>query len=495
MSKSIAQQVAEMSPEEQAEILSAVNHEDLIYDWSFWGRPEQFIRGNHFITALIAGRAFGKSRALSEWVREVATKYPGCRIALVGRTTADVIGTMINGESGIIAVHPPEERPEHQVSKRRLVWPNGSIAETFSSQEPSQLRGPQFHFAACDETGTWLHIPDDSGLTAWDNVKFATRLKFFDGKESVEPQIVVATTPKKTETIIDLFEEAVKKPHRVKIVTGSTFDNAGNLSAVQLEELTDLYGGTQVGRQELYGELLGDIEGVMWTADLIEGPRIKDFRYDPYSFPIRIVAVDPSMSEEPRDECGIVVIGATSERNLHKRKAFVIEDVSGRMAPAVWAQRVVDMAKKYNAVVVVEKNQGGDMLPLTIHSIDPDVKVFTVWARGSKSERAQPVVMRYQQGRVHHLGYFEKLENQMTTWDPEHSKKSPDRVDALTWGIHAAIIKPPAGLGQGGVTVRAARGRLPGYGQKTRGVKGMGRTMVTQENVDPPWYRDLTSRM
>lgn len=472
MSKSIAQQVAEMSPEERAEVLAGIDHEKLIYDWSFWGRPEQFIRGPHFITALIAGRAFGKSRALSEWVREVATKYPGCRIALVGRTTADVIGTMINGESGIIAVHPEGEKPEHQVSKRRLVWPNGSIAETFSSQEPSQLRGPQFHFAACDETGTWLHIPDDSGLTAWDNIKFATRLKFFDGEASVQPKIVVATTPKKTDTIIDLFDQAEKKPEKVKIVTGTTFDNAGNLSEVQLEELLDLYGGTQVGLQELYGQLLTDIEGVMWSEDLIEGPRIKDGRYDPLGFPIRVVAVDPSMAENPKDECGIVVVGFSAERKLGKRHAYVIEDASLRASPKVWAERVVKLAQKYSAPVVVEKNQGGDMLPLTIHGIDPDIKVFTVWARGSKSERAEPVVMRYQQGRVHHLGYFDKLERQMTTWDPEHSKKSPDRVDALNWAIHAGMIKPPEGLVPKVVTIRRPRGKMPDAAAKVRGTKG-----------------------
>ena len=441
----------------------------------------------------LAGRALiptHNTRTSSEWVREKAIKYPGCRIALVGRTTADVIGTMINGESGIIAVHPEEERPEHQVSKRRLVWPNGSIAETFSSQEPSQLRGPQFHFAACDETGSWLHVPDDSGLTAWDNVRFATRLRYFDMSraENVEPQILVTTTPKKTDVIIDLFEEAEKKPDRVKIVSGSTFENKGNLSAVQIEELVDLYGDSPIGRQELYGELLGDIEGVMWTDEMIEAARL--YGAVPPHFPIRIVAVDPSMSDKPRDECGIIVLGITGESQLSKRHAYILHDASGHMSPKEWAPLVVKLAEEYNADIVVEKNQGGDMLPMTLHAINPNVRVHTVWAKGSKAERTEPIVMRYRQKRVHHVGAFTKLENQMVTWDPEHSKRSPDRIDALNWGVRAGLISPPEGLGPSNISVRKTRAKMPSRRRGARRLPAFGLTPSEQEgyyNLTPKW--------
>ena len=431
----------------------------------------------------LAGEEFivtHNTRTVSEWVREKATKYPKCRIALVGRTTADVIGTMINGESGILAVHPDEDKPEHQISKRRLVWPNGSIAETFSSMEPSQIRGPQFHFAACDELGSWLSVPDDSGLTAWDNIKFATRLEYFRGAEHSKPQILVATTPKRSETIMDLFEDSKKRPDRVKIVTGSTFDNVANLSQDVVEELQDKYAGTDIGRQELYGELLEDIQGVMWDLETLNSPVVRVSHIDPFSFPLRIVSVDPSTSENPRDECGIVVLGITGERKLAKRHAFVLQDASGHFPPSVWAQRVVDLAEKFDAKVVVEKNQGGDVVPTLLKTIEPNIKVYTVWAKGSKSERAQPVVTKYQRGRVHHVGYFPDMEAQMTTWDPEHSKKSPDRVDALVWGVIAGIVKPPEGLGPGSIKVHKPIGRLPVSSGQMEG--------------HPEWYRALTGR-
>lgn len=406
----------------------------------------------------LAGKALiptHNTRSGAEWVRETAQKYPGCRIALVGRTTADVIGTMINGESGILAVHPPSERPEHQVSKRRLVWPNGTIAETFSSQEPSQLRGPQAFRTWADELGSWLHTADDSGLTAWDNAKFMTRLPYDD----VEPQILVTTTPKRTQSIIDLFDEAEKKPDKVKIMTGSTFDNAANLSAIQLEELRDLYEGTEIGRQELDGELLRNLTGIMWTLDMLEDNRdLAPQR----AFPYYIVAVDPSVSDARRDECGIIVLGVTNHPKARNRHAYVVEDLSGQMGPKEWAPVVVEAAKKYHAPVIVEKNQGGDMLPMVLQAIEPDVRVFTVWARKSKAERAEPVVAKYKSKKVHHFGHFPELENQMTTWDPQHSKKSPDRVDALCWGVYAALLTPPVGLFSGGLKARAARGRVPG---------------------------------
>lgn len=458
MGKSLAQIVAALSPQERADVLEGLDHEKLAYDWSFWGRPEQFVPEGHFIHMICQGRGAGKTRSGAEWVRETAMKYPGCRIALVGRTTADVIGTMINGESGIMAVHPPSERPEHQVSKRRLVWPNGTIAETFSSQEPSQLRGPQAFRTWADELGSWLHTADDSGLTAWDNARFMTRLPYGD----VEPQILVTTTPKRTQSIIDIFEEADEKPEKVMIVTGSTFDNAVNLSAVQLQELRDLYEGTDIGRQELSGELLRNLIGIMWTQEMIEETRdLAPQR----AFPQYVIAVDPSVSDARRDECGIIVLGVTRHARVRDRHAFVVEDLSGQMGPKEWAPVVTNAAKKYHAPVVVEKNQGGDMLPMVLQTIDPNVRVFTVWAKKSKAERAEPVVAKYKQKKVHHFGHFPELENQMTTWDPENAKKSPDRVDALSWGIYAVLLTPPPGLLSGGLTARASRGRLPESGQ------------------------------
>src|SRR5690606_4074801 len=202
------------------------------------------------------------TRAGAEFVRDRAMKYPGCRIALVGRASGDTTGTIIYGESGIMSISPESERPHHKISQRKLIWPNGSTAETFSSQEPSQLRGPQFHFALADELGSWLHTKDDSGLNAWTNLKIATRLEYMKEGKRADPQIFVATTPKRVETITEILERYEEKPGSVSITRGTTYDNVANLSQMQLEELTDTYANSDIGRQELMGEMLMGNEGV-----------------------------------------------------------------------------------------------------------------------------------------------------------------------------------------------------------------------------------------
>lgn len=471
MAKSLAMKVAELSPEERAAIFADLTDEQkeaLLYDWSFWGRPEQFVPEGSFIHLALAGRGFGKTRAGAEFVRDRAMRYPGCRIALVGRASGDTTGTIIYGESGIMSISPESERPQHKISQRKLIWPNGSIAETFTSQEPSQLRGPQFHFALADELGSWLHTKDDSGLNAWANLKIATRLEY-NGPNGLhsDPQIFVATTPKRVDTIQDILDRKEEKPGSVTIVRGSTYDNIANLSAMQVEELTEMYEGTEIGRQELMGEMLEDNEGILWTHELIG--RFRDHSIDQPRLPFVVIAVDPSVAENPTDECGIVVIGATSHRQLHKRHAFVLEDASVKAPPQEWAKIVADLAVKYNAPVVVERNQGGALVPMAVHGVNPDVKIFTVWAGGSKKVRAEPAVIRYQAGKVHHWGFHPMLESQMVTWDPENSKKSPDRVDALVWGIHATLIAPPKGIFPTRIRAKAPIGSLPSG-------LGMGRT-------------------
>lgn len=400
------------------------------------------------------------TRAGAEFVRDRALRFPGCRIALVGRASGDTTGTIIYGESGIMEISPESERPQHKISQRKLIWPNGSIAETFSSQEPSQLRGPQFHFALADELGSWLHTKDDSGLNAWANLKIATRLEYNGpGGLHSDPQIFVATTPKRVDTIQDILDRKESKPKSVSIARGSTYENIANLSTMQVEELTEMYEGTEIGRQELMGEMLGDNEGVLWTYELIG--RYRDHRDDPPNLPFRVIAVDPSVAENPSDECGIVVVGATNHRQLHKRHAYVLEDASIKAPPQVWAKVVADLAVKYNAPVVVERNQGGQLVPMAVHGVNPDVKIFTVWAGGSKKVRAEPAVIRYQAGKVHHWQFHPMLESQMVTWDPENSKKSPDRVDALVWGIYATLIEPPKGIFPTKIRARAPQGALP----------------------------------
>ena len=270
------------------------------------------------------------------------------------------------------------------------------------------------------------------------------------------PKIVAMTTPKRTPFLRELLE-LVEKDDGIILRRGSTMDNAGNLSQGYLDTILGLYEGTSLARQELYGEMLDNVEGTLWQDDLIDPTRVREL---PSGLSI-VVGVDPSVSENPRDECGIVVVGSTRERQMHKRHGFVIEDASVHGSPMLWARRVVAMANKYRAPVVAEVNQGGALVRSAIHGIDPSVRVVDVRAHVGKVLRAEPVVLAYEQRRVHHLGVLPDLESQMLGWVPESSKRSPDRIDALVHALSALLVKQPAGFSAGGVRSKSASGSVP----------------------------------
>jgi phage terminase large subunit-like protein len=272
--------------------------------------------------------------------------------------------------------------------------------------------------------------------SAWDNLQIATRL----GRN---PQVFVATTPRRVPAVIELFERAISDPASIDLIRGSTKANR-HLSASYHATLDGLYAGTSVARQELDGELLMDVDGAIWSTEMIDDHR----DHSPpniMKLPLRAIGVDPSVAERPRDECGIVVVGASGERQLHQRQAWIYQDHSFLADPKSWADRVVELARGYNAVVVVERNQGGQLVKNTLKGIDPTIPVVDVWAKQGKRIRAEPVALAYQQGRVHHTDYFGLLEDQMTTWDSETSTRSPDRMDALVWALHALLVKTPDG--------------------------------------------------
>jgi phage terminase large subunit-like protein len=455
---SLAQIVAELVDEEREAILSGMDEEKLLYDWTFWGRPSQIPPEDDTwsIYAMVAGRGAGKTRAGAEWVNKVARENPGCRIALVARTAADTRDVMVNGESGICAVGHPEGRPTYRPAYRSVVWPNGSQATLFSAEEPDQLRGPQFHFAWADEAAAWKHNIDDSGLSTWDNLEIATRL-------GTAPQMFVTTTPKRTKFMYDLLDRAEEDPKEVIIVRGSTAENAGNLAKKYIKRIYATYKGTRLAEQELHGLMLTDIEGALWTEDLIGAARVfvPPGEKGPVP-PLKVIAVDPTVAEEPKDECGIVVVGATKHRKLTQRHAYVLEDASMMGSPTEWAHQVVKTWEKHKCPVVVEKNQGHALLKGVIHQINPEIKVLEVVAYQGKKLRAESVTLAYDQGRVHHVDYLPELESQMTSWVPGETKKSPDRVDALVYAIRALLIKPPRELGAGRVRAQSvADRRLP----------------------------------
>jgi phage terminase large subunit-like protein len=400
--------IDQLSPEEQ---------EALLYDWrEFLARPEQITPdGDWDIWLIMSGRGWGKTRTGAEWVKEqVAKGYR--RIALIGETAADARDVMVEGVSGILSVYPEAERPLYEPSKRRLTWPNGAIATTFNATEPDQLRGPQFDLAWCDELAKWRYARE-----TWDQLSFGLRL-------GDHPRVLVTTTPRPVELVKAIVAGTEGKVH---ITRGATMDNKSNLAAKFLERIQLRYEGTRLGRQELRGEILGDIPNALWTYGQIEASRVRT--HDPLGR--IVVAIDPAVSNtENSDDHGIIVAG------IHARtqEAYVLEDASMGGTPMQWARRAVNLYDQYQAdAIVIEVNQGGDMVAQTLRSVRNNVRIKEVRATRGKHIRAEPIASMYEQGRVHHVGSFPALETQMTqmTTFGYEGDGSPDRVDALVWAM------------------------------------------------------------
>jgi phage terminase large subunit-like protein len=454
--------VAALTSEEREAIIADLDPDTLQYDWSFWGRPEQHVPDydNWSVFLLLAGRGFGKTRCASEWVRNEAkkTNRGQLRFALVARTAADVRDVLVEGESGILNVTPESERPNYEPSKRRLTWPNGNVATCFTADEPDSLRGPAFTHAWGDEVAAWKQTPDSSGLTAFDNLRIGTRLGAY-------PKLMLTTTPKRVPLLYTLLKEAEDEANGVIVRRGATIDNAGNLHSSYLDAVLGIYEGTALAKQELMGEMLSEIDGALWVLEQIQSNTVGHM---PAGVPLRIIGVDPTVAERPGDECGIIVVASTGERDLYKRRAWVLEDATIKGAPDVWANQVVRMARKWGCPVVAEKNQGGALIRNAITAIDPSIVVLDVWSKDGKHLRAEPVTLAYQQGRVQHVGYMAELVDQMTTWIPSSRGKSPDRVDALVHALTALLIKPPTGFIGGQLSAKSMASRkLPKFAKKS----------------------------
>lgn len=430
--------------------------ERLQYEWRAWARPEQLApEGDWRIWLILAGRGFGKSRSGAEWVRAMAESGRAGRFALVARTAADVRDVLVEGESGIMAISPPWFRPIYEPSKRRLTWPNGAIATTYSADEPNSLRGPQHDAAWADEIAAW-NDPD-----AWDQLMFGLRL-------GSNPQCVATTTPRPTAIVRDIIADP-----RTAVTRGSTYDNAANLAPSALDAYRAKYEGTRLGRQELHAELLLDTPGALWSADRINAGRVRNA---PPLIRV-VVGVDPSGSSHRKgdeifgtgttarkssDEAGIVAVGlgkCACKGNAQDLHGFVVADRSGILSPEAWGKAA---AAAFHALradrVVMEKNYGGDMVETIMRMVDPRVTVREVVATRGKALRAAPIAALYEQGRVHHVGYLPELEDEMTTWDPLHSKESPGRLDALVWGL--TDVMAGAGVGEPAAIQSEGRGRF-----------------------------------
>lgn len=361
------------------------------------------------------------------------------RIALIGRTDGDVRGTMVEGESGILAVSPPWFRPKWEPSFKpagRLIWPNGAMAIGYSAETPQSLRGPQHHAGWCDELAAWRRMRD-----TWDMYRLGLRL-------GQRPRTCITTTPTPAALIKELLadkRQATDGTPLVRIVRGATYANQANLADDFLAELRAKYEGTRLGRQELFGEILTDKPGALWTLR-----RIEETRPSGELPPMQriVVAIDPPISsQEGSDECGIVVAGLGADGHGH-----VLADESERgLDPRQWAEKAAGAYHLHGADrIVAEANQGGEMVGQVIRQVDPNLPVKLVHATRGKYLRAEPVSALYAQGRVHHAGVFKVLEDQMCDFTPDFDRAkagySPDRVDALVWALTELMLAPRQGV-------------------------------------------------
>ncbi len=410
------------------ETASPHEYEVLKAEWLIWARPDQKPPERLWsIWLVLGGRGAGKTRTGAEWVKGMALGQepyaPAAteRIALVGETQGQVRDVMIEGVSGLLSIHTRWERPSWSPSRRRLEWPNGAIAQAFSAEDPEGLRGPQFGAAWSDELAKWPNLQE-----AWDMLQFGLRL-------GDRPRQIVTTTPRPVPLIKRLLADS-----EVAVSRAATSANRFHLAADFIRSVTQSYGGTRLGRQELDGELVEESADALWTRAMIEDCR------EPAAPALAriVVAVDPPASSSARaDSCGLVVAGLDGDGIGH-----VLEDgtVSGAR-PHEWAAKAVALYRRFEAdALVVEVNQGGEMATAVIREVDASVPVTAVRATRGKYLRAEPVAALYAQARVRHAGAFPALEDEMCDFGPGglSSGRSPDRLDALVWALTHLMLGP-----------------------------------------------------
>ena len=394
----------------------------LYFDWDIWARPKQKEPpGNWRVWLILAGRGFGKTRTGAEWTREQVETGKCKRFALVARTAADVRDVMVEGESGILACSPPRNKPHYEPSKRRLTWPNGAMATTYSADEPDALRGPQHDGFWADEPAAWEHEE------TWDNLMFGLRL----GRN---PRGVATTTPKPTKLIKTLISLAT-----TYVTRGTSYENRANLAPAFFEEIIRRYEGTRLGRQEINAEILDDNPGALWKRDWIERNRVVKHP----DLKRIVVAIDPpgssaETSDEPA-EAGIIVEGLGVDNH-----GYVLADYSLVGTPNEWAAAGLTAYNLFQAdIIIAEVNFGGEMVGSVIKLVAKEkgmgkIPFEAVHASRGKQIRAEPVSNLYQQDIIHHVGTFPHLEDQQCNWLP--GEKSPDRLDANVWGFTKLIV-------------------------------------------------------
>ena len=390
----------------------------LYTDWLKTARAKQIEPADeHNIWLILAGRGWGKTRTGAQDIALYALRNPNTICAVVAPTHGDLRRVCFGGNSGLLSIIPDEcysssvdyKGYSSSLSEIRLF--NGSKIVGYAAQEPERLRGPQFHRAWCDEIAAWRY-PE-----ALDQLMFGLRL-------GENPKCVITTTPKPNKMIKSLVER-----EDVTVTSGSTFENEENLAQSALDMLKRRYEGTTLGRQELYAEIIEELEGALWSNKIIDEARLpEDTEKELKQI---IVAIDPAVTNnEDSDETGIMVVGKD-----HNNEYYVLEDASGKYSPDGWARKAINCFYDWDADrIVAEVNNGGDLVERLLRGMDVNIPYRSVRATRGKLVRAEPIAALYEQRRVHHIGYFPELESQLCSYTGE-TKPSPDRLDALVWGI------------------------------------------------------------
>ena len=450
-----------LTDQERAERVNALSQDQalaLLTDWEFWARPDQKLPpGAWYVWLILAGRGFGKTRTGGETVRQWVKSYR--YVNLIAATADDARDIMIEGESGILAICPKHERPHYRVSKSRLEWPNGARSLIFTADEPERLRGKQHEKIWADEVASWRYSE------SWDQAMFGLRL-------GDNPQAVVTTTPKPVALIKELLAD--KGTH---VTRGSTYDNRQNLAAPFYSKIITKYEGTRLGRQELRAEVLTDNPRALWKRDAIDRDRVTEA---PDLVRI-VVGLDPNVKNrdlaqlakgsDTLDEAGIVIVGQGAAPKgwtppdpnipLDVAHYYVIGDRSIDAGPNEWGGAAVKAYHDLRADRIIgEVNNGGDMVEMTIRNVDANVAYKSVTASRGKAIRAEPISTLYEQGRVHHVGSFAQLEDEMCDFDPVTTVKSPNRMDALVWAMTELSDETGMGL-LGFMKAQAAAARAP----------------------------------
>ncbi|HUX78615.1 MAG TPA: terminase family protein [Alphaproteobacteria bacterium] len=388
------------------------------YDWSKNARQKQIPpQGDWRIWLILAGRGFGKTRTGAETLRQWVREGLCSRIALVAETDTEIRQVMVEGDSGLLSVHPPAEKPLYEPANRQLTWPNGAIATCYSAEAYERLRGSQFDGAWVDELAKFREKDK-----VWDQLMFGLRL----GKN---PRVVVTTTPRPSQFLKNLMNDP-----QVIVTRGSTFENTKNLAQPFLDYMSDRYKNSWLGRQELYADIIEEKQGALWTPSLLEQARNSFKKHDLMRL---VIAIDPAVSNGAHsDETGIIAAGITSEGI-----GVVLEDLSIKAPAHIWMQRAIKAYHRLKADrIVAEVNMGGDLVEGLLRSYDTLISYKAVHATRNKTLRAEPIASLYELGKVWHADYFPQLEEQLCSYVPGESSKSPDRLDALVWALTDLMI-------------------------------------------------------